>query len=118
MVRLVARPNAILRLFVVDRPLPSLHYRGKAAAKELTRQPDYPGGWCGTYLRLYATNAEPSIVPLLRQCLQHYHALMRVRTIVPAALPRFVPTDHPQRRLSQGRSFNTLYGAEPSTPGG
>jgi hypothetical protein len=88
---LVDRINAILSPIIADRQIPDIIIAGGDPGSEiLTSQPDYPGVWFGSYLSLYATNANPSIERQLRRCLQHYHALVRGRAIVPAALPQFV----------------------------
>ncbi len=88
---LVDRVNRHIQTVMEAQPAPSIIYVGGSPAESLlVRQLDYPGVWFGAELKLYATNAEPSILPQLRRCLQHYHALVRGRAIVPAVLPRFV----------------------------
>jgi hypothetical protein len=106
---LVDRINAILSPIIAEGQMPDIiHAGGDAGSRILTSQPDYPGVWFGSYLGLYATNANPSIERQLRRCLQHFYALVRGRAIVPAALPHFVDT--------QSKSSGWLAGAVATGP--
>ncbi len=88
---LVDRLNSIVRPVMENHPPPAIvMVGGDAAPGEIVQQGDYGGVWFGADLVVSVTNAHPSIMTQLRRCLQHYHALVRGRAIVPAALPRFV----------------------------
>lgn len=86
----VDRLNGIIAPVIKSSPLPDiLIVGGDEAKREVVQQPDYLGVWFGAYLRVYVTNTEPSILSQLQRSLQHYHALVRGRAVVPAMLPRF-----------------------------